>query len=70
MKPKANNYAFIDSQNVAKGVLRDFGWELDWRRFRVYLLEKYDVTTAYLFIGYIPKYHTKKINSKLSSVRM
>lgn len=31
------------------------GWKLDWRRFRVYLREKYDVEKAYLFIGYIPE---------------
>jgi uncharacterized LabA/DUF88 family protein len=61
MSPKSikkNNYAFIDSQNVAKGI-KVFGWELDWRRFRVYLSEKYNVTTAYLFIGYIPKYQER-----------
>ncbi|MBI1934704.1 NYN domain-containing protein [Candidatus Peregrinibacteria bacterium] len=46
-----NNYAFIDSQNVHLGV-RDQGWLLDWRRFRVYLREKYDVAQAYVFIGY------------------
>jgi hypothetical protein len=28
---------------------------LDWRRFRVYLAEKYKVKTAYLFIGFIPE---------------
>lgn len=31
------------------------GWKLDWARFRVYLREKYHVTIAYLFIGYIPE---------------
>jgi len=34
---------------------RAIGWKLDWRRFRVYLREKYDVEKAYLFIGYIPE---------------
>ncbi|MDP3965868.1 MAG: NYN domain-containing protein, partial [bacterium] len=29
------------------------GWKLDWKRFRVYLQEKYGVTKAYLFIGYV-----------------
>lgn len=46
-----NNYAFIDSQNVHLGI-RDQGWLLDWRRFRVYLRDKYDVEQAYIFIGY------------------
>ncbi len=29
------------------------GWKLDWRKFRVYLKEKYGVETAYIFIGYM-----------------
>lgn len=47
-----NNYAFIDSQNLNLGV-RSLGWNLDFKRFRIYLREKYKITTAYLFIGYI-----------------
>ncbi|TSA44503.1 NYN domain-containing protein [bacterium] len=53
---KENNYAFIDSQNVHKGI-QALGWVLDWERFRVYLKEKYGVTTAYLFIGFIPEHN-------------
>ena len=52
MLKKANNYAFIDSQNVNLAI-RDQGWRLDWKRFRVYLREKYAVTKAFLFIGYV-----------------
>lgn len=48
-----NNYAFIDSQNLNLAV-QDQGWKLDWTKFRVYLQDKYAVTKAYLFIGYIP----------------
>ena len=29
------------------------GWKLDWRRFREYLRDTYNVTQAYLFIGYM-----------------
>lgn|SRR3989338_11079023 len=47
-----NNYAFIDSQNLYFGLKR-LGWKMDYRRFRVYLQEKYDVGVAYMFIGYI-----------------
>lgn len=47
-----NNYAFIDSQNLNLAI-RDLGWKLDFGRFRVYLKEKYEVNTAYLFIGYM-----------------
>lgn len=57
MDKRENNFAFIDSQNVHKGVRRDLGWELDWARFRVYLKHKYDVTRAYLFIGFIPEHN-------------
>lgn len=49
-----NNYAFIDSQNLNMGI-RSLGWLLDYRKFRVYLKEKYGVVRAYLFIGYIPE---------------
>ena len=48
------NYAFIDSQNVNLGI-RELGWSLDFKRFRVYLKEKYDVERAYIFIGHIPE---------------
>lgn len=47
-----NNYAFIDSQNLNLAI-QGLGWKIDWRRFRVYLTENYDVSKAYLFIGYI-----------------
>lgn len=45
-------YAFIDSQNLNLGV-RSQGWELDFRKFRLYLENKYNVKKAFLFIGYI-----------------
>jgi len=48
-----HNYAFIDSQNLNLSV-RDCGWRLDFGRFRKYLEDKYRVSKAFLFIGYIP----------------
>ncbi len=45
-------YAFIDSQNLNLGIL-GCGWKLDFGRFRVYLKDKYHVSKAYLFIGYV-----------------
>lgn len=48
-----NNYAFIDSQNVNLGI-RTLGWQLDFRKFRIYLREKYEISRAYIFIGYAP----------------
>jgi uncharacterized LabA/DUF88 family protein len=35
--------------------VRALGWKLDFRKFRVYLKEKYSVTKAYLFLGYLPE---------------
>ena len=52
MKSKQKIYAFIDSQNLNLGV-RSQGWKLDWRKFRQYLRNKYNVSKAYLFIGQV-----------------
>ena len=52
MKKPQNNYAFIDSQNLNLSI-RSQGWILDFRRFRQYLHDKYGVTKAFLFIGYV-----------------
>lgn len=49
---KPNNYAFIDSQNVNLAI-QGQGWKLDFSRFRRYLADKYHVTQAYLFIGFV-----------------
>ncbi len=46
----ANNYAFIDSQNLNLGV-RSLGWQMDYRKFRLYLKNKYQVSEAFMFIG-------------------
>jgi endonuclease YncB( thermonuclease family) len=47
-----NNYAFIDAQNVHRGMVRA-GWALDWHKFRDHLQHHYDVTRAYIFVGYV-----------------
>ncbi len=56
-------YAFIDSQNLNLGTSKDIyngdkliykGWKLDFKKFRRYLFDKFRVTKAFLFIGYIP----------------
>ncbi len=52
MKKSDNNYAFIDSQNLNLGI-RGCGWELDFKRFYVYLKDKYKIKRAFLFIGYM-----------------
>jgi uncharacterized LabA/DUF88 family protein len=52
-KNRANNYAFIDSQNLNLSI-RNQGWILDYKRFRRYLDQKYNISQAFLFIGYVP----------------
>ncbi len=54
MKNKENNFAFIDSQNLNLGVKRS-GWNLDFKKFRRYLKEKFNVSNALFFIGFIPE---------------
>lgn len=55
-------YAFIDSQNLNFGTSKDIykskkriykGWKLDYKKFRKYLFDKFRVSKAFLFIGYI-----------------
>jgi len=53
MLKRKNNFAFIDSQNLNLGI-RNLGWRLDFKKFRFYLHEKYGVSDAYIFIGFIP----------------
>jgi uncharacterized LabA/DUF88 family protein len=52
MQKLENNYAFIDSQNLNLAI-REQGWILDFKRFRIYLKDKYHVSKAFIFIGYI-----------------
>lgn len=54
MVEQENNYAFIDSQNVNLSI-RNQGWILDFKKFRKYLSDKYRITKAFLFIGYVPQ---------------
>lgn len=59
---KLRIYAFIDSQNLNLGTSKDIyrnkkliyeGWKLDFKKFRKYLSDKFRVSKAFLFIGYI-----------------
>ena len=49
---RENNFAFVDSQNLNLGV-KSQGWKLNFRRFRVFLKDKYKVKRAYLFVGFV-----------------
>ena len=53
VNPRENNFAYIDGANLHKGIL-ELGWRLDYRRFRVFLRDKYAVNKAYIFLGFIP----------------
>ena len=53
MKQKEKVYAYIDGNNLNLGI-KILGWKLDFKKFRVYLKEKYNVLVAYIFIGYVP----------------
>lgn len=57
-------YAFIDSQNLNLGTSKDIyknrkliykGWKLDFKKFRYYLIEKFKIKKAFIFIGYIKR---------------
>lgn len=52
---KKDNFAFIDSNNLHLAI-KDLGWRLDYGKFRKYLAEKYHVSKAYIFIGYVEKH--------------
>jgi len=65
MIKKENNYAFIDSNNLYLSVSKNIydkktkkiiyhGWKLDYKKFRVYLNDKYKIKKALLFIGFKP----------------
>ena len=48
---KQRNYAFIDGQNLYQWL----NWNLDYKRFRIYLKDKYKVEKAYYFLWFIQK---------------
>lgn len=61
-KNRPTVYAFIDSQNLNLGTSVDIkrngkliykGWKLDFKKFNIYLKDKFRVFKALLFIGYI-----------------
>ena len=64
LKKHPRVYAFIDSQNLNLSVLNDIkdrkskkviyhGWKLDFKRFFIYLKDKFGVGKTFLFIGYV-----------------
>ena len=58
-------YVFIDSQNLNLGISNDIykngkliykGWKLDYKKLFVFLKDKYRISKAILFIGYIKEH--------------
>ena len=49
---KEQVFAFIDAQNIAKGI-ENSGWKIDWSAFRYWLAKHYNVSQAYMYIGYM-----------------
>jgi len=52
MIEKLNNIAFIDGQNLYLGT-KEENWKVNLVRFRIYLKDKYSVSEAYYFLGYV-----------------
>ena len=55
MTEEQNNFAYIDGANLY-AAMKELKFPLDYKRFRVWLSEKYKIQRAYIFIGLIPKY--------------
>jgi len=55
MRKGQNNYAYIDGANLHNAV-KNFSWDFDYGRFRVWLEDKYFVKQAYIFLGFIPRH--------------
>ncbi len=54
MKAKIDTVAYIDGANLHKGI-QSSAWKLDYRKFRSWIRQKFDVTEAHLFLGLITK---------------
>ena len=57
-------FAFIDSQNLNLGV-RSLGWQVDYKKLRLYLRNKYSVERAFMFIGLVS--NNQKLYTKLQA---
>jgi len=55
MEKENNNYAYIDGQNLYMGTTkREIDpWKINLARFRIYLEQKYNVSKAFYFLGYL-----------------
>ncbi|MHA1549914.1 MAG: NYN domain-containing protein, partial [Alphaproteobacteria bacterium] len=49
-----HTYIYIDGANLHRGVISQ-NWKIDYKRFFVWLSEKYKTRKIYLFLGYLKK---------------
>ncbi len=49
---RSTTAAYIDGANLYNGV-KNSGWWLDYKKFRIWLSDKYNIQRAYLFLGFI-----------------
>ena len=49
---KEKNIAFIDAQNLHLWTQSEW-WQIDFKRFRIYLRDKFKVEEAYFYIGFL-----------------
>jgi len=63
-----NNFAFIDGQNLHFNTAKreTNPWRVDLKRFRIYLSQKYNVTKAYYFLGFVQE-ENQEIYEKIQS---
>lgn len=47
-------FVFIDMQNIYLGV-KSQGWLMDWDKFLIYLMNRYQPEEVFLFLGYVKK---------------
>jgi uncharacterized LabA/DUF88 family protein len=52
IETQRSNYAFIDGVNLHL-TYEYLDWRLDYRKLRIYLRKRHNVSTAYYFIGFI-----------------
>ena len=58
------NIAYIDGQNLIYGTTHvPNPWNIDLKRFRIYLRDKYEVSEAYYFIGAYDARHQDLYNA-------
>jgi len=66
MKKKEIVYAFIDANNLHLGTTKGLGWEVDYKKFMIWLEDKANVSDAYMFIGKIEEHEIIAISKNVA----